>query len=98
VSIWLDLIRFSIYIQIMSVKTNVQEAKVHLSRYLELVAQGETVIVCRRNVPVAELRAIAQPRRRPRPIGLARGSLVVAPEFFEPLPAELLAAFRGENA
>ena len=78
-------------------RVNVHEAKTHLSRLLDDVESGETIIVCRRNVPVAELR----PRRHrpggPRPIGLERGRLRVPDEFFEPLPDDLIASFSGES-
>ena len=76
-------------------KVNVAEAKAKLSEYLASVAEGETVVICNRNVPVAELRAIPQATRAPRPIGLAKGKFRVPPRFFEPLPDEILAAFRG---
>jgi len=35
--------------------------------------------------------------KRRRPIGLAKGQFTVPPSFFEPLPAEILAAFSGET-
>jgi antitoxin (DNA-binding transcriptional repressor) of toxin-antitoxin stability system len=75
-------------------KVNVHEAKARLSELLDQVAAGETVVICRRNVPAAELRAIPTPRRRRRPIGLARG-FEVPSSFFDPLPPELLAGFDG---
>ena len=37
---------------------NINEAKAKLSEFLDAVAQGETVIICNRNQPVAELRAV----------------------------------------
>ncbi len=77
------------------IQINTHEAKVHLSRYLDLVASGETVVICRRNVPMAELRAIVPRRERARPIGLARGEFQVPDAFFDPLPDELLDAFEG---
>ena len=73
---------------------NVTEAKAHLSRYLKRVEQGETVVVCRRNEPVAEIRALPKPIREPRPVGIDRG-MTIPTAFFEPLPDELLAAFEG---
>ena len=79
------------------IRVNVHEAKTHLSRYLERVAGGESVIICKRNIPVAELRPIVQPEKKLRPIGLDRGKSEVGPEFFEPLPDDLLRAFDGEN-
>ncbi len=74
---------------------NIHEAKTHLSRYLEQVSQGERVFLCKRNVPIAEIRALPKPVLQKRPIGLAKGKFVVPSQFFEPLPDELLAAFEG---
>jgi prevent-host-death family protein len=78
---------------------NIHEAKTHLSRYLGAVEQGETVVICRRNVPVAEIRPLPQAgsvNKTQRPFGLAKDQGVALPSnFFEPLPDDLLAAFNG---
>ena len=74
---------------------NVTEAKAHLSRYLKRVESGETVVLCRRNVPIAEIRALPKRTREPRPVGIDRGMTVPA-AFFEPLSEDLLAAFEGD--
>ena len=84
-----------VYKKIM-IRVNVAEAKAHLSRYLESVEQGETVVLCRRNVPIAEIRALPRPAREPRPVGIDRGMTIPA-DFFEPLPDDLLAAFEGDG-
>lgn len=76
-------------------KVNIQEAKTHLSRYLDRVENGETIVICRRNEPIAEIKRVRQPRAKPRPLGLAKGTFRVPPSFFEPLPDELLRAFAG---
>ena len=76
-------------------KVNVAQAKAKLSAYLASAAGGETVVICRHNVPVAELRAIPQAAGKPRPVGLAKGRFRVPPRFFEPLPDDIVAAFRG---
>ena len=76
-------------------RVNVHEAKVHLSRYLDRVLEGETVLLCRRNVPIAELRPLPESRREPRPLGLAAGRVQVPEAFFEPLAEELLSDFEG---
>ncbi len=56
------------------IKVNIQEAKTHLSRYIDRVEQGEVVVVCRHNQPVAELRAAATSPVRPvRVAGLLKG-------------------------
>jgi len=79
------------------IKLNIHEAKTHLSRYLEKVASGETIILCKRNIPIAEIRPIRTRREYNRPIGLAKGEFEVIPEFFESLPEEVLSAFSGDN-
>lgn len=68
------------------IKVNIHDAKTNLSRYLARVAAGETIVLCNRNVPVAEIRPVPPDRTTPRPIGLARGTFEVPAAFFEPLP------------
>ena len=78
------------------IKVNVAAAKARFSAYLKTVEAGETVVVCRRNVPIAEIRAVPQRSQQPRRVGIDRG-MVVPPSFFEPLPAALLDAFEGSG-
>ena len=78
------------------IRINVAEAKARLSRYLDSVQQGETVILCRRNVPIAELRPLPSRPRRKRRVGIDRG-MELPTSFFEPLPDELLNRFEGDN-
>ncbi len=82
------------------VKLNIHEAKTHLSEHLERLESGEedVVIICRRNEPIAELRALPRPRTAPRPIFKADRRFRLSSEFFDPLPAELLGAFEGRDA
>lgn len=79
------------------IKLNVHEAKTHLSRYLDRVEKGETIVLCRRNVPIAEIRPIAGQPKRKRPIGLDKGKVHIPPSFFDPLPDDLLDAFEGKS-
>jgi prevent-host-death family protein len=79
------------------ITTNVHDAKTHLSEFLARVEAGETVLICRRNKPVAEIRPVTIPRTTPRPIGLAEGRVKVPPEFFAPLDEELLDLFAGKS-
>lgn len=74
-------------------KLNVHEAKTHLSRYLDRIEHGETIILCRRDKPIAEIRPLRAVRQEPRPIGLAEGQFSIPPEFFDPLPDEILSYF-----
>jgi antitoxin (DNA-binding transcriptional repressor) of toxin-antitoxin stability system len=80
------------------IRINIHEAKTHLSRYLDRLARGERILLCRRNVPIAEICPLPLERSTQRPIGLAKGTFEVPQSFFEPLPDEITAAFRGEQA
>jgi antitoxin (DNA-binding transcriptional repressor) of toxin-antitoxin stability system len=74
---------------------NIHEAKTHLSRYLEVLQQGETILLCKRNRPIAEIRPLPVPSSEPRPIGLGKGEFTVPSSFFEPLPEEVIKGFMG---
>ena len=79
------------------ITVNIHEAKTHLSRYLQRVEKGEKVILCRRNKPVAEIVPIQKEAPKKRVFGLCKGQFELGPEFFEPLPDELLRLFNGEG-
>jgi antitoxin (DNA-binding transcriptional repressor) of toxin-antitoxin stability system len=79
------------------IKLNIHEAKTHLSRYLAKLKQGETIVLCRRNTPVAEIRPIPVSPQKHRPLGLAKGRFRVPASFFEPLPEDIVSAFRGQT-
>jgi prevent-host-death family protein len=73
---------------------NVHDAKTHLSRILERVAQGEEIIIAKSGRPVAKLVRLAVEPRKP---GRLKGRIRVGTDFDEPLPDEILAAFRVES-
>lgn len=73
---------------------NVHDAKTHLSRILERVPQGEEIIIAKSGRTVAKLVPLSAEPRRP---GRLKGRIRVGTDFDEPLPDEILAAFRGEG-
>ena len=77
------------------IKANIFEVKARLSELLARVEHGETVVICKRNRPLAELRRIASARTESRPIGGLEGAIEILPSFFDPLPDELLDSFDG---
>jgi antitoxin (DNA-binding transcriptional repressor) of toxin-antitoxin stability system len=81
------------------VRVNISEAKMHLSRYLEDLETGrvDSVLICRRNVPIAEIRSLERRQTKARPIGLAKGKFRVPKSFFDPLPDEILNSFYGKR-
>lgn len=78
------------------IRLNIHEAKTHLSKYLDRLETGETIVLCKRNTPIAEIRALPRARKTKRPVGLAKGQFKVSKKFFEPLPEEILKAFEGK--
>ena len=77
---------------------NIHDAKTHLSALLNRVAAGETVLLGRRNKPVARLMPLARetPAKKRRPIGLAQGTFKLTPAFFEPLEDAVLDLWEGK--
>lgn len=78
---------------------NIADAKAKLSEYVEAVARGEQVIICNRNRPVAELRAIEPARVGPRDLTpMFPGETFLTDAFFEPMSDEDLQEWYGPEA
>jgi antitoxin (DNA-binding transcriptional repressor) of toxin-antitoxin stability system len=79
------------------ITTNIAEVKAKLSEYLDRAMSGERVVICRHNKPVAELRALDDPRVEPRPIGPLPGrpAFDIASSFFDPLPDDEVERWEG---
>ncbi len=69
------------------------EAKTHLSRLLRRVAAGEEVVITSSGRPVARL--VPPLPHAPREFGFDRGRFTVPPDFDEPLPDDVVAAFEA---
>jgi antitoxin (DNA-binding transcriptional repressor) of toxin-antitoxin stability system len=65
------------------IQININEAKSKLSKYTKMVKAGETVILCERNKPFAEIRPLDRRGSAPRVFGLSKGMFKLDPEFFE---------------
>ena len=91
------MVMFMSYHETM-INLNINEAKTHLSKCLAKMAKGETIILCKRNKPIAEIRPIKEAQKKKRPIGLAKKEypeFTVDKSFFEPLPEDLVDSFSG---
>lgn len=73
---------------------NVHEIKTKLSQYLTLVQKGKTIVISKRNVPIAEIKPIEkdQPQRL---IGQSEQKFEIPDEFFVPLPKEIIEEFQN---
>ena len=79
------------------VKLNLHEVKAQLSKYIEMVEAGETVVVCKRNVPVAEIRPIAKKKKKPPELGWAEGIFETSVDLNELSEEELIEWEGDEN-
>lgn len=77
-------------------KFNLHEVKANLSKYIEMVEGGEVVVICKRNVPVAEIRPISSTRKKVPELGWAKG-LGFVPADFKTMSGEELAQWEGEE-
>jgi prevent-host-death family protein len=67
------------------ITVNMHQAKTQLSKLVELVEQGERVIIARNGTPVAELIAYAEQTGQ-RKGGIWEGKMWISPDFDDPLP------------
>jgi antitoxin (DNA-binding transcriptional repressor) of toxin-antitoxin stability system len=72
-------------------KVTIHAAKTQLSKLIERACKGEEIVIARGDEPVVRL-VLVTPAPRGRVFGAMRGKARVDEAFFEPLPAEELAA------
>ena len=76
---------------------NLYEAKTNLSKLVDRAAAGEEIIIAKAGRPLARLVPLAPIRTTPRPLGLLAGQgYWIGEDFEDPLPEDIMIAFRGE--
>jgi prevent-host-death family protein len=73
---------------------NVHEAKTHLSKYLNLTLQGEEVVICKRNIPIARL-VPEKLQSKKRCLGGLEDKIKIEDSFYNPLPDDILQLFHN---
>lgn len=76
----------------MTIQVDFARVQAELERLLNQVEAGATVVICKDETPIAEIR----PVEKVRPVGLAQGEVTILPTFFEPLPEEIIEGFEGK--
>jgi antitoxin (DNA-binding transcriptional repressor) of toxin-antitoxin stability system len=70
-------------------KVSVADAKNRLPELIKAVEDGETVTICRRGKPVADLVRTVSPEKGKREFGTLRGKIVeVDPDWWKPMTDE----------
>ncbi|MGH4008157.1 MAG: type II toxin-antitoxin system Phd/YefM family antitoxin [Pseudonocardiaceae bacterium] len=78
----------------MTVNVNIHEAKTHLSRLLERVADGERVIISKAGRPIADL---VPHQRTPVVLGGLRGEVSYDDDDFVGLDPDIQRLFYGDD-
>ena len=76
----------------MSIQIDLRQLQSNLPQYLNQVEAGDTLVICKDEKPIAEIR----PVKKLRPIGLAKGEVTILPSFYDPLPEEIIEGFEGK--
>lgn len=79
-------------------RVNVADAKAHFSAYLREVKNGETLVICERNVPIAEVRAVGSQAKPERVLGRYDGVVQFDDSVFAPMTNEEVAEFEDDPA
>lgn len=72
---------------------NIHEAKTQLSRIVDQVAAGKSVLIAKAGRPLARLSPL--PTAAPIRFGVLQGCIQIAEDFDALLPDEMLSAFEG---
>ena len=75
----------------MTIQVDLKQLQDDLPQLLNQVAAGNTLVICKDQKPIAEIRPVG----KPRPLGLAKGFVTILPDFDDPLPADVIDAFAG---
>jgi len=84
---------------------NIHTAKTHLSSLIAEAEAGENIVIARAGKPAVKLvpvkgkkkKAAKSKIRADRKPGFMKGKIWIGPDFDDPLPEHILAAFRGER-
>jgi prevent-host-death family protein len=71
---------------------NIHQAKTHLSKLLEMVSDGKTIIIANAGKPVAILGPI-KPASMNRKLGLLKNKIKISADFDAPLDNDILDDF-----
>jgi prevent-host-death family protein len=81
----------------MMKQINLRYAEKQLSALLDKVKNGESFVITKAGRPVALLSPVQKRKRRKIRFGFMKGKIKFAPDFDDPLPAEILDAFEGRG-
>ena len=78
------------------VQVNVDDIQHDLLTYLQLVEDGQTLVIVKTGKPIAEIKPVLSNPKKLRPFGLCAGEFTVPDDFDDPLPEHILQEFEGK--
>lgn len=75
---------------------NIHEAKTHFSKLIQAVLDGDEVIIAKAGHPMVKIVPVETKKKKIIYGGL-KGKIHIPPEFYEPLPDDILAYFEGRG-
>ncbi len=78
------------------VQVSVDDIKRDLLTYLQLVEDGETLVILKTGKPIAEIKPVFSNSMKLRPFGLCAGEFIVPDDFDTPLPEHIIQEFEGK--
>lgn len=81
-------------------KVSISDIKVHIAEYLRTLRPDEVLQICKRNVPVAEMRIIIAPKKKTKGLakwGTHRNEILIHEDAFEPLSEQDIGMFDGND-
>jgi len=86
----------------MEKTVNIHHAKTHLSSLIAEAEAGEKITIARSGKPAVRLVPVRRATKKAKNIpdrkpGFMKGKIWIGPNFDDPLPEEIMKAFRGES-
>ena len=78
-------------------RVTLKEAAIDLPALAKAASAGEEVVIVQDHGPPLRL-VVGEPPARRRPFGTVPGDIWIGPDFDDPLPEDLSAAFEGRGA
>lgn len=75
----------------------VKQAEADLEALIEAAGAGEEVVIAREGGPAVRLVVVEHPGPGRRPLGTVPGDIWIGPDFDDPLPEDMQAAFEGRG-
>lgn len=75
----------------------IKDIQKNIDSFLQKVENGESLVIFRSGLPLAEIKPVKEKEKKLRPYGLCKGEIYISENFNDPLPDEILDAFERKE-